>query len=127
MSEIRYYNTLKFKTKINYGSPEEEDAYFEKLHQINPQLAIEKTNEIYDELLHVNWSYKFLFGVLAIILAIISAFFIKTDSNITLLIFGISLILFIISRFFNYKLQLIYRSFIIGKELYKNSLNGEGE
>lgn len=97
MMENLKFKKLKFRSKINYGTPEEEQKYFYELNKKDPQLALEKTMEIYYELMEITWSQKLIGLILSfvtLILSGISHYFNLLSPLYTITIFGVSLSLF---------------------------------
>ena len=117
---IRYYNKLKFKLNNRFNNIDEEDNYFRELEKIDFNKAIKETDEIYEDMLHVYWSYYYTLTILSFLLLFITLLLYMLNINLLpFFILGLSIGIFIGSRIIDIKLQRIYKSYIIGKYLLK--------
>lgn len=122
--DIRYYDKLKFKPNKRFKSIEEEDQYFRNLEKFDFNKAIFETNELYEDLLHVYWSYVCITTICSFLLLVFTLILYLFNVNqLSFFILGLSIATFISSRFIDMKLQRIYRSYMLGKYLLKIETN----
>ncbi|HKK42326.1 MAG TPA: hypothetical protein VJ963_07955 [Bacteroidales bacterium] len=110
--------------EVPWKNRKEMKEYFKELEIENTTYSYKKfvrwEEEIQCQKIHINFSRYFLFLVGAIIFLFFSGALIKTENQPASIIFlTLSIIMFLLSLFFNLRAKKIHQSLVLGKILYE--------
>lgn len=123
MEEIRIYNNIKLSHEKKFKTLEDELMFFSELDRVDPNKAKKYTYDIYEDMLHVKWSWYFIFMTLSFFMLLITAIvklYFMSYIVLPFVLFFISITFHIVSLFLKNKLNNIYRTYIIGKAFLEN-------